>query len=204
MAVLEEACRQATSWRAQLLGAGELTVAVNVSPRQLDDAAFPAHVARVLAETGLPPAALVIEVTETGVADDPASVAGRLRALEELGVRIAVDDFGTGYATLQQLRECPFHLLKVDRRFVDGFLATRDDEAIVSATVGLAHQLALTVVAEGIETRGHLEALKALGCELGQGYLWSRPLPAEELELWWIGQAPVTAGAHRAAVRSAH
>jgi EAL domain-containing protein (putative c-di-GMP-specific phosphodiesterase class I) len=204
VAVLEEACRQATSWRAHLLGAGELAVAVNVSPRQLDDAAFPAHVARVLAETGLPPAALVIEVTETSVADDPASVAGRLRALEEMGVRIAVDDFGTGYGTLKQLRECPFHLLKVDRRFVDGVLATRDDEAIVGATVGLAHQLGLTVVAEGVETHGHLEALRALGCELGQGYLWSRPLPAEDLELWWVGQAAEPAGGHHVGVRSAH
>jgi EAL domain-containing protein (putative c-di-GMP-specific phosphodiesterase class I) len=160
---------------------------------------FPVHVARVLAETGLPPAALVIELTETSVADDPASVAGRLRALEELGVQIAVDDFGTGYASLEQLRECPFHLLKIDRRFVDGFLAHGDDEAIVSATVSLAHQLMLTVVAEGIETVEHRDALRAIGCELGQGFLWSGPLPGEELSLWWTGQATVPVGAHQTA-----
>ena len=190
VAVLEEACRQAVVWRAELPGAETFTVAVNVSPRQLDDE-FLAHVARVLAETGLPPAALVLEVTETSVADDPAGVAGRLRGLERLGVQIAVDDFGTGYASLQQLRECPFHLLKIDRRFVDGILAAGDDEAIVRATVGLAHQLALTVVAEGIETSEHRDALRELGCELGQGFLWSPPLPADELAAWWSRRAPV-------------
>jgi EAL domain-containing protein (putative c-di-GMP-specific phosphodiesterase class I) len=201
VAVLEEACRQASIWRAEMPGAEQFTVAVNVSPRQLDDAEFPMHVARVLAETGLPPAALVIEVTETSVADDPACVAGRLHALEELGVQIAVDDFGTGYASLQQLRDCPFQLLKIDRRFVDGVLAGGHDQAIVHATVGLAHQLALTVVAEGIETTAHRDALQALGCELGQGFLWSRPLPVEELEVWWTAQVAVpvgSAGAGRA------
>jgi EAL domain-containing protein (putative c-di-GMP-specific phosphodiesterase class I) len=192
VAVLETACRQAVVWRAELPGAVDFTVAVNVSPRQLDDDVFPAHVARVLTETGLPPAALVLEVTETSVADDPASVSSRLRTLEALGVQIAVDDFGTGYASLQQLRECPFHLLKVDRRFVDGFLAGGDDKAIVGATVGLAHQLALTVVAEGIETAEQRDALRATGCEFGQGYLWSRPLPAEELAEWWSEYASAT------------
>jgi EAL domain-containing protein (putative c-di-GMP-specific phosphodiesterase class I) len=204
IAVLENACRQAVVWRGELPGAQDFTVAVNVSPRQLDDDVFPAHVARVLAETGLPPAALVLEVTETSVADDPASVAGRLRALDRLGVQIAVDDFGTGYASLQQLRECPFHLLKIDRRFVDGILAGGDDEAIVRATVGLAHRLALTVVAEGIETTEHRDALRELGCELGQGFLWSRPLPVEELEAWWGRQASAPDLAASAALQAVH
>jgi EAL domain-containing protein (putative c-di-GMP-specific phosphodiesterase class I) len=195
VAVLEEACRQAAVWRTELPGAEQFTVAVNVSPRQLDDAEFPMHVARILAETGLPPAELVIEVTETSVADDPACVPGRLHALEELGVQIAVDDFGTGYASLQQLRDCPFQMLKIDRHFVDGVLAAGDDQAIVQATVDLAHRLALTVVAEGIETTAHRDALRALGCELGQGFLWSRPVPAEELAIWWTAQAAVPEGA---------
>jgi EAL domain-containing protein (putative c-di-GMP-specific phosphodiesterase class I) len=201
VAVLEIACRQAAAWRAELPGAADLTIAVNVSPRQLDDVTFSDQVARVLAENGLPPAALVIEVTETSVADDPASVAGHLRALEALGIRIAVDDFGTGYASLQQLRECPFHLLKVDRRFVSGLLDSRDDETIVRATVELAHELALTVVAEGIESAEHLSWLRALGCEQGQGFLWSRPVPAEEFGAWWSGYVPTPHEAPQPTVR---
>jgi EAL domain-containing protein (putative c-di-GMP-specific phosphodiesterase class I) len=195
VAVLEEACRQAMAWRAELPGADGLRMAVNVSPRQLEDPAFPEQVTRVLAETGLPADALVIEVTETSVADDPASVARRLGVLDGLGVQLAVDDFGTGYASLQQLRECPFHVLKLDRGFVAGLTSDKHDEAIIAATTALAHRLGLTVVAEGIETADQLHLLRELNCELGQGFLWSRPVPAEELALWWRAHAPMPAAA---------
>lgn len=202
IAVLEEGCRQAVSWRKHLPDARDLSVAVNVSPRQLDDPAFPTRVASILTATRLPAAALILEVTETSIAHDPASVAAHLGTLDELGVRLAVDDFGTGYASLQQLRECPFHVLKVDRRFVSGLLDTHDDEAIVRATVHLAHQLSLSVVAEGIESAEHLDSLRALGCELGQGYLWSRPLPVGEFEAWWSRYAPAPDRAPRPALRA--
>lgn len=190
VAVLERACWQAVRWRAQLPRAADLTMAVNVSPRQLDDPFFTASVARVLTESGLPAEALVVELTETSVARNPASVATHLASLDSLGVRLAVDDFGTGYASLQQLRELPFHLLKVDRQFVNGLLAAHDDEAIIRATVDLAHDLSLTVVGEGVETRDQLSSLQALGCDLAQGYLWTKPLPPSELELWWDRYLP--------------
>jgi EAL domain-containing protein (putative c-di-GMP-specific phosphodiesterase class I) len=192
IAVLEEACRQAVLWRAELPGARAISMAVNVSPRQLDDATFPDVVVRVLAETGLPPDALVIEVTETSIADDPASVAERLAVLHRLGVRLAVDDFGTGYASLQQLRNSPFQVLKLDRHFIAGMLTNHEDEAIVTATAGLAHRLGLILVAEGIETAEHLQHLQDMGCGLGQGYLWSRPLAPDALEEWWSDRLPDT------------
>ncbi|HVL99448.1 MAG TPA: EAL domain-containing protein [Egibacteraceae bacterium] len=184
--VLREACRQAAAWRRELPGAGTLYVSVNLSPSQLDVADAPQRVAGVLEATGLPPGALTLEVTESGVVADARTATERLEALSALGVRIAVDDFGTGYASLLQLRRFPFHSLKIDRGFIAGMTSDAEDAAIVAASVGLAHTLGLESVAEGVETPEQLAQLCGLGCQLAQGYLWSRPLPPADLERWWL------------------
>ena len=169
--ILEEACRQAAVWEGEM--------AVNLSALQLDDPALPALVARVLAETGLDPARLNLEITETVLMGDTQANIEILRALKAVGVSLSVDDFGTGYSSLNYLKRFPVDVLKVDRSFVQGLPEDREDAAIVAAVIALAHALGLTVVAEGVETAEQREALRAGGCELAQGYLFSRPVPAE-------------------------
>ena len=173
--VLDEACREAAAWRRR---DPELTVAVNVSARQLHDPDLPGHVAGALAASGLPPAALLLEVTESVLLGDLDSTLARLHDLKALGVRLAVDDFGTGYSSLSYLGRYPFDVLKIDRSFVAGSALRPDAAAVVRAIVELGRNLGLETVAEGVETDGQAMLLAAMGCTFGQGYLWSRPLGA--------------------------
>ena len=184
--VLEEACRQAVAWRRR---GWALRPAVNVSVHQLADLGFANAVQRTLARTGLPGDRLTLEVTESVLAHDP-SVASVLRAVQQLGVDVSIDDFGTGYSSLTYLRRLGADGLKVDRSFVDGLTTDPEDEAIVVAVIGLAHSLGLRAIAEGVETEAQRERLVALGCDLAQGYLISRPQPAEELDRW-LADRPV-------------
>ena len=179
MWVLREACREVASWPE------EIEVAVNVSPRQLANPLFREHVGAALAAAGLPPQRLCLEVTESAVVADLEEADRTLRGLRELGVRLAVDDFGVGYASLSQLKSLPpVDVLKIDRSFVSGVLNGGEDRAIVEAVVGLAHSLGLETVAEGIETSEQGEALRALHCVLGQGFHFARPTtPAAIAEL---------------------
>jgi diguanylate cyclase (GGDEF)-like protein/PAS domain S-box-containing protein len=172
--VVRTACAQAAAWD------DEVEVAVNVSPRQLASPAFPDHVHRALADAGLPPHRLCLEVTESAVVADLDEANRTLRGLRDLGVRLAVDDFGVGYASLGQLRSLPpVDVLKIDRSFVSGVLNGGDDRAIVEAVVGLAHSLGLETVAEGIESAEQADALRALNCVFGQGYHYARPAGPE-------------------------
>jgi diguanylate cyclase (GGDEF)-like protein/PAS domain S-box-containing protein len=177
--VLREACRQLVEWRREhpMLG---LTMSVNISGRQLLDPAFAEDVARALADTGADPSAVRVEITETEAAADPLAVQGALQALyESAGVRAHLDDFGTGTSSLTFLRGFPGDALKIDRSFV---LAMHDDEGafqIVQAIIGLAHNLGMEVVAEGVETEAQLDVLRNLGCEYLQGFLLGRPVPAD-------------------------
>jgi diguanylate cyclase (GGDEF)-like protein/PAS domain S-box-containing protein len=178
--VLEEACRQAEAWR---LRGRHLHVSVNVSPVQLlrDDVA--GLVTRTLRATGLPPQLLYLEVTESSLIDDAGRIAPALQMLRDLGVKIAIDDFGGGSSSLSYLSVLPVDVIKVDRLFIDGLPESNDDRAIVSAVLSLAEELELAVIAEGVENdRQHWE-LRELGCRLGQGFLYSKPKPASELEL---------------------
>ena len=186
--VLSQACRDAARWRRELPGAADLFVSVNLAASQLNLPEIGDQVADVLARTGLDPTGLRLEVTETGVVADPDTAATRLHELTAQGVRVAIDDFGTGYASLLQLRRFPVQSLKIDRAFVAGMIDEPDDASIVKASVGLARALGLAVVAEGVETPRQRDALRALGCELAQGFLWSRPVPAPELDAWWRSQ----------------
>jgi diguanylate cyclase (GGDEF)-like protein/PAS domain S-box-containing protein len=178
--VLEEACRQAASWTRKL-AAPPLTVSVNLSARQFQHPGLLGDVDRALREAELDPSALTLEITESVVMKEPMAAAAKLREIKALGVRVAVDDFGTGYSSLAYLKDFPVDSLKIDRTFIQGLGEVRDDSAIVRSIVVLGHALHLSVTAEGIETTDQLAHLRALQCDRGQGYLFARPAPADEL-----------------------
>ena len=175
--VLDEALRQVRAWS----DAGtHLNVAVNLSASNLAEDDLPDVVAELLRRHGVPAARLVLEVTESAVITDHERAAAVLRRLVALGVDIAIDDFGMGYSSMARLLQLPLAALKVDRSFVAD-LPAGPGAAVVSATTGLAHDLGLRVVAEGIETPAQLARVVALGCDVGQGYLLSHPLSAEQV-----------------------
>jgi diguanylate cyclase (GGDEF)-like protein len=177
--MLELALTQLKAWRESGL---ELHVAVNTTVADLQDTDFPAEVAAALVSHGLPPDSLVLEVTENMVLADPVRVGDIMARLGELGVRLSLDDFGTGFSSLTHLKTLPVGEVKIDRSFVARMTADPVDAAIVTATIGLAHTIGVRVVAEGVEDQATWDALVASGCELIQGYALSRPLPADELE----------------------
>lgn len=187
--VLRVACLQAAAWRAEREGAEDFVVSVNVAADQLNDPDAVAHVCQVLEETGLRPEALLLEMTETTAMSDAEAVGHRLHELNELGVGLAIDDFGTGYSSLQQLRRFPLDQLKIDRGFVANMSTESTAATIVDATVRLGLALGLSLVAEGVETEQEAKALLELGCEVGQGFLWSAARPADEFAAWWDARA---------------
>ena len=191
MHVLEEALEQADAWRR---GGLDLRVAVNVSARNLLDRGLPAAVAGLLDRWDVPAGALELELTESTIMADPTAAREVLEALHDLGVGLSIDDFGTGYSSLSKLRELPFDEIKMDRSFVTGMARDRDAETIVRSTIDLARNLGLRVVAEGVESDEVRERLVALGCDLGQGYLFSVPLDGDALASW-MGGASVAAAA---------
>ena len=174
--VLQEACRTAAGWCA---GPDGPCVAVNVSARQLEDPKLAGLVKAALADSGLQPARLALEVTESVLVADLDAAKRRLQGLRRLGVRVAIDDFGTGYSSLAYLRGLHVDTLKIDRCFVETLSGTRSDSAIVAAVLGLAEAFELDVVAEGVETETQAAELRRLGCPHAQGYLYGRPLPVD-------------------------
>jgi diguanylate cyclase (GGDEF)-like protein/PAS domain S-box-containing protein len=184
--VLTEACRQACAWR-EAHPTQPLLMSVNIAVRQVREAGFVEAVKEVLAETGLQPEALQLEVTESSVMGSAGQPLRTLHALAELGVRIAIDDFGTGYSNLAYLRDLPVHSLKLAGRFMAGLRAPggpdQTDQEILSALIGLAHKLKLTVTAEGVETAAQAAALRELGCDTAQGWHYGRAVPPEQVAL---------------------
>jgi diguanylate cyclase (GGDEF)-like protein/PAS domain S-box-containing protein len=180
--VLEEACGQASSWQAQLADRPPIVVGVNLSGRQFSDPELIEDVARVLSETGLVRATLKLEITESVAMQDAVGAEATMRALKALGVQLAIDDFGTGYSSLQYLKRFPVDTLKIDRSFVDGLGTDGHDTAIVQSVVALATSLQLDITAEGVETAVQQAQLRLLGVQRGQGYLFARPLPSQEVE----------------------
>jgi EAL domain-containing protein (putative c-di-GMP-specific phosphodiesterase class I) len=172
-------------------------MSVNLSVRQLQQENIVETVARVLGETGLNPSSLTLEITESAVMNDHVTTIVRLNQLKALGVRIAVDDFGTGYSSLSYLRRFPIDVLKIDRSFVDGVTDGSQKRALLRTIVELGRTLNLETVAEGIEEPEELHQLRALDCDLGQGYYFARPLAAdgvgELLRQGELGPAPVGA-----------
>jgi PAS domain S-box-containing protein len=179
LSVLEQSCRQVAAWHAQ---GHSLHLAVNLSARQLADETFTERLRQVIEETSMPAESLWLEVTETALVQDLDQATAALRRIDELGARVSIDDFGTGWASLTYLREFPVHALKIDRVFVAGLGTGSRDETIVGSIVSLGRELGVGVVAEGIETVEQGATLRALGCEVGQGYLFGRPEPAAVIE----------------------
>ena len=153
-------------------------MAVNLSPRQLSSPDLAGVVAAALKDSGLPPSALCLEITESAIMEDPEAAHRILQGLRALGVRLAIDDFGVGYSSLSHLKYLlPVDLIKIDKSFVDGLLDDGDSRAIITAIVELAHALNVQAVAEGVETEDQAIALRAMGCHTAQGYHFSRPQP---------------------------
>jgi diguanylate cyclase (GGDEF)-like protein/PAS domain S-box-containing protein len=177
--VLRQACHQLRRWEAQHPGLPPLSVAVNVSSKQLVKAGLVEETARLLAETGLAPAQLTLEITESVFLDCASSMMDRLGELRALGVRFHLDDFGTGYSSLSYLHRMPIDGLKIDRSFVNAMSQDPMSASIVQAIVALAHSLGMGVVAEGVETRAQLDQLRAIRCQAAQGYYLHRPLDVE-------------------------
>ena len=192
--VLEEACRQAARWRGAVIGAGP-TIAVNLSMRQFLDPGLATVVADALQSTGLDPEALHLEITESAMMDQPERTLEALAALKALGVAIHLDDFGTGYSSLSYLQRFPIDALKIDRSFVAALEHDDDGEAIIGAIINMARSLRIDVVAEGIETLAQAEKVRALGCRLAQGYLYSRPVGFESVDRLLESTLPLLAAA---------
>ena len=179
--VLEQACRQAAQWYHARPDAAPLTMSVNLSAVQVTRRSLPDVVASVLRSTGLDPACLSLEITETVMVRDAEGLGEVLNALKALGVRLVLDDFGTGYSSLSYLTRLPLDVLKVDRSFVDGLGSESRDTAITETIIAMSRALSLDVVAEGVETAQHVRELSRLGCGLAQGFHFSRAVPAEEI-----------------------
>ncbi len=187
--VTAQACRQLRAWRDSGPGLEHLTVSVNVSARQAVEPGFAADVREILWHARLEPSALILEITESLTLNESATSDGQLRQLRDLGVQLAIDDFGTGFSALEYFKRFAVHGLKIDRSFVGGLGRSREDTAIVTATLAFASALELVVTAEGVESQDQVERLEALGCHQAQGYLFSRPVPAEAVPALLEAQA---------------
>jgi EAL domain-containing protein (putative c-di-GMP-specific phosphodiesterase class I) len=177
--VLEEACRQAVAWKHEFGTDAPRTMSINLSARQLQDDGLVEAVASILERTGARPEHIVLEITESAVMADAEAMIARLHELKALGVRLAIDDFGTGYSSMSYLCSFPIDILKIDRSFVTGVRSEPQKMGIVRTIVELGRILELQTVAEGIELVEELEELRALECDLGQGYWFARPLSVE-------------------------
>jgi EAL domain-containing protein (putative c-di-GMP-specific phosphodiesterase class I) len=177
--VLRTACHQAKAW----LEAGhQLRIAVNVSPIQLRKGRLFDNVVTALRDSGLPPASLALEITESAVMEDVEAGAAMLRRLHELGIQIEIDDFGTGHSSLAYLKQLPIERLKIDQSFVRAVPGDADSEAIVDAIIGLATSLRLEIIAEGVETEAQRRFLLERGCRAMQGFHFHRPQSPDEFE----------------------
>lgn len=178
--VLQESCRQLAEWTEQLVGQS-LAMTVNVSPRQLTEPTFITDLQQILADTGIDPAALCLEITESVMMTATGEVVRLLNQIKQLGVFIAIDDFGTEHSSLSRLRDMPAEVLKIDRSFIDGLSSEPGDTAIVSSILSLAYAMGKHTIAEGVETREQAAMLLRMGCEVAQGYFFSRPVGAERI-----------------------
>ncbi|MDQ3928758.1 MAG: GGDEF domain-containing phosphodiesterase [Chloroflexota bacterium] len=188
--VLGEACRQASEWHYSYTELRPVRISVNLSARQFQDSRLQHTVSQVLEDTSLEAQALCLEVTEDVVMDDLESATATLVGLRQLGVRLEIDDFGSGYSSLARLRDFPFDAVKIDKAFTAGIGHDSRDESVLEAVIGLARALGLGVITEGVESAEQLVALRQLGCELGQGYYLSCPVPPQDA-LSLLTQHPV-------------
>ncbi len=189
--VLGVACRQLAHWQAlRPPGMSDLFMSINLSPRQLDEPGFVDSVRAVIAETGIDPKCLKLELTESAVMRRPEDSIVILRELKSLGVSLSIDDFGTGYSSLSYLHKFPLDSIKVDRSFISALHLSEENRSIVRIIVDLARLLGFDVIAEGIESESDANLLRALACDYGQGYHYSRPQPPDQMERVLRGRAP--------------
>jgi EAL domain-containing protein (putative c-di-GMP-specific phosphodiesterase class I) len=179
--VLEEACHRAVEWQTRFPLATPLAVSVNLSGRQLRRPDLPELIARALEESGLSPSSLGLDITETVYLSALDANTAALDRLMALGIRISLDDFGSGYSSLSYLKRIPADILKIDKSFTKGLGVEIEDTAIVQTIVELAHILGMEVVAEGVEIEEQETLLREMGCDFGQGYYLYKPLPPEEV-----------------------
>jgi len=192
--VLGAACRQAAEWRRSGTCAENVAVSVNLSEVQIRHPELPEEVARVLRETGLPGPCLHLEITESLMMDDAEANLRTLHRLKALGVRLSMDDFGTGYSSLSYLKRFPVDYLKIDRSFIADMSDASEDWEIIGSVIGLGHALGMRVIAEGVEQRSQVVQLRALGCQLAQGYLFSKPIPAPQASAYLAANQQLASG----------
>jgi EAL domain-containing protein (putative c-di-GMP-specific phosphodiesterase class I) len=178
---IQEACRQIRVWQQEIPAGEPITLSVNLSARQLRHPNIVRDIADALDDSGLLPSRLILEITESVLMIDTAATLSRLFQLKSLGVRLAVDDFGTGYSSFAYLRRFPVDILKIDKSFVDGVATEPTASALVDAMIRIGKTLRLETVAEGIERIEQADRLRTLECDIGQGYLYSRPLPSDAI-----------------------
>jgi len=183
--VLTQGCIQMAQWRSTYSAARDAFLALNVSPRQLDGPDLLPALEVALEASGLPPSAVVLEITESGFVSDDPHIGGMLDDLRTFGVRLAIDDFGTGYSSLSYLKRLPVSYLKIDRAFVSGLGGDDGDRRIVQAITELGHGLGLRLIAEGVENRQQRDTARQLGCDLYQGYLLARPCRPRDVPDFW-------------------
>jgi len=181
--VLQEACYMLQHWASQP-SLRHLVLSVNVSPKQYLQPNFVAEVQQMLADSGINPGNLKLELTESMLVDNVEDIIAKMAVLRQLGVCFSLDDFGTGYSSLSYLKRLPFDQLKIDQSFVRDMLNGHDHESIVNAIISLAQSLKLEILAEGVETEAQLNVLKDLGCEIFQGYYFTKPLALDMFEAW--------------------
>jgi EAL domain-containing protein (putative c-di-GMP-specific phosphodiesterase class I) len=179
--LLEQALGQCRAWREEGF---EFGVAVNLSMQNLLDLQFPDDLAALLGKSGVPPASLELEITESTIMGEPRRAMSVLTRLSSMGVRLTIDDFGTGYSSLSYLKQLPVSTIKIDKSFVIPMMESEDDAVIVQSTIDLGRNLGLSVVAEGVETQAAMDRLTALRCDIAQGYHLSRPVPPNDLVAW--------------------
>jgi EAL domain-containing protein (putative c-di-GMP-specific phosphodiesterase class I) len=180
--ILHEACRQMAAWHKSMVREPALSISVNISFKQLAEASLAEDVERILAETGLDPATLKLEITESSIMENAQLAIATLRRFKELNISLEIDDFGTGYSSLSYLRQLPFDTVKIDRSFVKEMGTSEDTSEIINTILQLARSLNMDVVAEGVETKDQLARLTAMGCSSGQGYYFSKPVDAERAQ----------------------
>jgi diguanylate cyclase (GGDEF)-like protein len=188
--ILKDACAKLAEWQEQFSPRNALMLSVNLSVLHLTDASLVEQIEELLRETGIRPSSLKLEITESSVMANAELAIETLKRIKETGVSISIDDFGTGYSSLSYLHRFPVDYLKIDRSFVNAMDESNGNREIVETIIALAKALKLSVIAEGIETKQQYQKLRWLGCELGQGYLFSRPLPVGEIEQFLLDPAP--------------
>jgi EAL domain-containing protein (putative c-di-GMP-specific phosphodiesterase class I) len=196
--VLARAVAQCAAWRGEGLA---MSVSVNLSARDLIDAELPVRFAGLLERHDCAASWITLEITESAIFDDPGHAIENLQHLHSLGCKISIDDYGTGYSSLAALRRLPLHELKIDKTFVTGMARDANDAVIVRSTIDLAHNIGLRVVAEGVEDQATLDQLRALGCDVVQGFLLARPMAAGDIAAWMRASSPARAVAETPGLR---